>query len=296
MKKTLLLALVIGTLTFLDGNRSLLAWGQDGHRITAEIAERNLNPAAHAAIRELLGEETLAELSTWGDEIRSDGTWDFAKPWHYISIDDEETWEDFERVPEDEGDVLVILDKLDAFLSDSKAKTLTLSGAMKGGSSKLKIAQTKEIDKREALALYIHFVGDIHQPLHVGRREDQGGNRIQVEFFGEETTLHKVWDEALIESTHLSYTEFATFLNRVSEKDKKEWSDASYLDWAKESKEIRDQVYDFGAQRKGYYLNIVTAPVLSYDYRTKTLPLVKQRLTQAGIRLAAKLNTFFGAD
>lgn len=66
-------------------------WGQDGHRITAEIAERNLTPEAEAALREIPGNERLAEISAWPDEIRSDGTRDFAKPWHYISIDDEES-------------------------------------------------------------------------------------------------------------------------------------------------------------------------------------------------------------
>ncbi|MDF1741238.1 MAG: S1/P1 nuclease [Verrucomicrobiales bacterium] len=284
----------LAVLISLIGTHEARAWGQDGHRITAEIAERNLNPKALAAVREILGDETLAEISNRGDEIRSDGTWDFATPWHYISIDDDETWEDFERAPE--GDVLTVLAKLDAFLRDTDAETLTLKGAVKRGSSKLAPTLEKTIGKREALALYVHFVGDIHQPLHVGRRDDKGGNRIQVEWFEEEYSLHKVWDEKLIESTNLSYTEFATFLNRFTEEEKEASGNSSYLDWAKDSKAVRDQVYDFGAQRSGYFLNIVEPPVLSYDYRHKTLPIVREQLRMGGIRLAAKLNEIFGSE
>ncbi|MEC5128265.1 S1/P1 nuclease [Verrucomicrobiales bacterium BCK34] len=286
------LAVLISLLSTRDAH----AWGQDGHRITAEIAERNLNPKALAAVREILGDESLAEISNWGDEIRSDGTWDFATPWHYISIDDDETWEDFERAPEAEGDVLAILEKLDKFLRDSGAETLTLKGPVKRGSSKLAPTLKKTIGKRDALALYVHFAGDIHQPLHVGRRDDKGGNRIQVEWFEEEFSLHKVWDEKLIESTNLSYTEFSTFLNRFTEGEKKAWSQSTYLDWAKGSRAVRDQVYDFGAQRSGYFINIVEPPVLSYDYRHKTLPIVREQLRKGGFRLAAKLNEIFGSE
>ncbi len=278
----------------LFGSPEARAWGQDGHRITAEIAERNLNPKALAAVREIIGDESLAEISTWGDEIRSDGTWDFAMPWHYISIDDDETWENFERVPEAEGDILVILERLDKFLRDRNATTLTLKGPVKRGSSKLAPTLEKTIGKREALALYVHFVGDIHQPLHVGRRDDKGGNRIQVEWFEEEVSLHKVWDEKLIESLNLSYTESSTFLNRTTGDEEEILSKTSYLDWARESKTIRDLVYDFGAQRSGYFLNVVEPPTLSYDYRHRTLPVVRAQLKKGGLRLAAKLNEMLG--
>lgn len=273
--------------------RTASGWGQDGHRITAEIAERNLTPKALAKVREILGEETLAEISTWADEIRSDGSWDFAKPWHFISINDEESWDDYERVPEEEGDILSILDRLEAMLRDQDSETFTLTGVAGRANSGLKPKHEKEVTHRDVLALFVHFVGDLHQPLHVGRREDQGGNRIQVEWFGEEETLHRIWDEDIIESTNLSYTEFSTFLDRLSDEERIAASAGTYLDWAKEAKQIRDQVYDFGPQRSSYFLNIVEAPVLSYDYRAKALPIVRDRLQKGGIRLAALLNDFF---
>jgi hypothetical protein len=290
LKKSLFL---IVSSILLCGPEPVFAWGQDGHRIIAEIAERNLTPAATAAIREILGEETLAGISTWPDEIRSDGTWDFVSPWHYISINDDESWEDYERVPEEEGDLLFVLDQLEALLRKMDVETFTLTGVVKARGSSLKSTKEKEVGKREILSFFVHFVADLHQPLHVGRREDQGGNRIQVKWFGEEDSLHKVWDEKLVESTNLSYTEFATFLNRVTEEERKAWTGTSYLDWAKECKTFREQVYDFGAQRSGYFLNIVEPPSLSYDYRAKALPIVRDQLRKGGIRLAALLNDIF---
>lgn len=254
------------------------AWGETGHRIVGEIAERNLNPKAKAAIGKIIGNKSLAEISTWGDEIRSDKSWDFVKSWHYLSIDDDESFDDFKRSLL--GDVLRKLEDLEKFLLDPDAEPIESHG--------------KTIGKKEALAFYIHFVGDIHQPLHVGRRGDQGGNKILVEWFCDEMSLHSLWDEHLIKSTSLSYTEFSTHLNRVSGEEKNVWQNTSYIDWAKESKAVRNQVYDFGKQRKPYHLNIKTAPVLKYDYRTKSLPIIRDRLAKAGIRLAGRLNKIFG--
>lgn len=291
--KAQILTILFGLGFLVAGASSAFAWGQTGHRITGEIAERNLTPKALAALRRIAGDETLAELSTWPDEIRSEGTWDFVQPWHYISIDDDETWEGLER--SEDGDVLDILETLEKFLRDPAAKTMTLGAKVqgKGSNSSLKIDQKKKIGKREALAFYSHFLADLHQPLHVGRRDDAGGNRILVEWFDEEISLHRLWDESLIESTRLSYTEFATILNRVPGDVQVKWSKSSYFDWADESKAVRSQVYDFGAQRSSYYLNINEAPSLGYDYRHKNMPVVRDRLTKAGIRLASRLNEFF---
>lgn len=289
MKRLVLLLITLA----MGGVTEVLAWGQNGHRITAEIAERNLSPEAAAAVRSILGEETLAEISTWADDIRSDGTWDFVQPWHYISIDDEESWEGLERA--EEGDLLVILDELEAFLGDASKDTLVLQSKVKGrgAGSKLEIRQQKEIGKREALAFYVHFMGDLHQPLHVGRRDDNGGNRILVEWFDEELSLHRVWDESIIDSVKLSYTEFATILDRKAKEQREEWTRGSCLDWAKEAKSVRSLVYDFGEQRGSYYLNIQEAPNLSYSYRHRVMPLVREQLAKGGIRLADKLNALF---
>lgn len=185
------------------------------------------------------------------------------------------------------------LETLEMFLRDPESSTLVVTGVVKNRYSEETEKQKKTIGKREALAFYVHFIGDIHQPLHVGRRGDFGGNKIEVTWFEEDTNSHKVWDELLIESMELSFTEFATFLNRLPEDDKDKYRGSNYLDWAKESKDIRPQVYDFGTQRKAYYLNVVESPVLSWDYRSKNLPLIREQLTKGGIRFAEKLNDIF---
>ena len=292
-----LVALLTVALNALVARPCAHAWGQTGHRVTAEIAERNLSAISHTALAKIVEPgETLAELSTWADHIRSDPSWDFLAPFHYISIDDDENWEDLER--EEEGDILKILDILEAFLRDKEATELTLEGPPKkrSGSKALPTTQKKVITRRQALALYVHFVGDLHQPLHVGRRDDQGGNRIQVKWFDEEVSLHRLWDEKIIDSTELSYTEFTLFLNRASERQVQEWQKGTYLDWAKECKDVRLQLYEFGAQRSSYFLNVKEAPNLGYDYRANNIDLLYECLQKAGYRMAAKLNSIFESE
>lgn len=291
-------SLLVAGCVFAAGRaESCFAWGQNGHRVTAEIAERNLDAKALAEIRKILGSVSLAEISTWADDIRSDDSWNFVEPWHYVSIEDDQTWEEIlDAEAKDEGvnSILEILAVLETFLADPNTVSLTLHGAVgRRSSAGIPLEQSHDIGKREALALYVHFLGDLHQPLHVGRAADQGGNRIGVEWFGEETSLHKVWDELMIDSLKLSYTELATFLNRVPEDTRKSWTATTVLDWAKESKAAREAVYDFGPQKSGYYLNVKPPPSLSYQYRADHIELLRERLAQGGIRLAAKLNAIF---
>lgn len=153
------------------------AWGPNGHRIVGRIAENHLTDEASRAVACLIGPESLAQVSTWPDEIRSDPAWKKSAPWHYISIDDGETLTTTQRDPA--GDVLEALQRFEAALRDPQA--------------------TPDA-KREALKFLVHFVGDVHQPLHVGRRDDLGGNRVEAFWFAEKTNLHSVWDFQLIEN------------------------------------------------------------------------------------------------
>lgn len=105
-------------LSFLS--TSTLALGQNGHRIVADIAEEHLTPEAKAALMEITNGDPLAKLATWPDEIRSDKHWDFAKPWHYVSVDDDESFDGFTRSKE--GDILKALSDYELQLRD---KTLT---------------------------------------------------------------------------------------------------------------------------------------------------------------------------
>ena len=241
---------------------SVLAWGANGHRIVGRIAANHLTAEAAVAVASLIGPEGLDQASTWADDIRNDPDWQpplkNPSPWHYISIDDQETLETTARDPN--GDVLEAIGRFSAVLRDPRA--------------------TRQA-KLEALRFVVHFVGDVHQPLHVGRRADRGGNDVKVTLFGEETNLHSVWDSGLIESEKLSFSELAAFIDRPTLEELRTWQSSAPAEWVRESKAARDRVYKIGEGK------------LSYQYAFDNMPLIKRRLLQAGVRLAGLLNSIF---
>lgn len=239
---------------------SVLAWGPTGHRVVGRIAANHLTAEAAVAVTSLIGAEGLDQASTWADEIRNDPNWEpkNPSPWHYISIDDQETLESTARDPG--GDVLEAIERFSAVLRDPQA--------------------TRQA-KQEALRFVVHFVGDVHQPLHVGRRADRGGNSVEVTLFGEKTNLHSVWDSGLIESEKLSFSEFAAFIDRPTLEELRTWQSSTPAEWVRESKAARDRIYKIGDGK------------LAYQYAFDNMPLIKRRLLQAGVRLAGLLNAIF---
>jgi hypothetical protein len=238
---------------------TVLAWGPNGHRIVGRIAMSHLTDEAARAVECLIGPGGLDQVSTWPDEIRPDPNWKKAEPWHFISIDDNETLETTARNPA--GDVVEAIQRLEGVLRNPQASRQ---------------------DRQEALKFLVHFVGDIHNPLHVGRRADRGGNTIQVTLFNEPTNLHSAWDTGLIESENLSFSEFAAFIDHPTRQELQSWQSAPLTEWVKESKALRTKVYTLPADGK-----------LGYDYAYVNLPTIKQRLLQAGVRLAGLLNSIF---
>jgi hypothetical protein len=233
-------------------------WGPVGHRVVGRIAERHLSEAAARGVAAILGSESLAQAATWPDEIRSDPAWDMAKPWHFVSLDDGESYETAPKSPD--GDAVEAIGRFTKVLKDP---------------------QTAPEKKAEALRFLVHFVGDVHQPLHVGRRGDIGGNSIQVSWFGESTNLHAVWDEKIIETEKLSFSELADFIDHPTLTEIRTWQGSGVLDWVSESMAERAQVYAIGDKK------------LSYLYAYQNGPLVKRRLLQGGVRLAGLLNALF---
>jgi len=242
-------------------------WGQNGHRVVGEIAERHLSDQASRQIAVILDGDGLAEAATWPDEIRSDPSWDHAAPWHWMSIDDHETLAATARAAD--GDVLEALARFEAVLRDPQAPRER---------------------KAEALRFYVHLVGDVHQPLHVGRRDDRGGNSIRVRWFRENRDLHSVWDEGLIESERLSFTELTRFIDQATPQQVDAWQAAPYEEWVRESFCLRPVVYDFGPDAPAH---AGALPDLGYRYAYRKLPVVEERLLQAGVRLAGRLDAIF---
>ena len=246
-----------------------LAWGKTGHRVVAAIADTQLSGLARAHIREILGgAESLDEAANWPDEMRS-APGEFwqktATPWHYVTLNGII----YDHAPP-EGDALQALNHFRSVLQDPNAS---------------------RADKQMALRFVVHLVGDLHQPLHVGKCCDKGGNDVKLTWFGKPTNLHAVWDSQLGDEEQLSSTELAAKLERhISDQDVVAWWDVNPRDWISESAEIRDTLSPGRAKKKA---KKGQQPDLSYAYVYKFTPVMEQRLKQAGVRLAAYLNDIF---
>ncbi|WP_420386914.1 S1/P1 nuclease [Roseivirga sp.] len=258
MRKLLIFSLL--TLMTVSLTSSSVFWGQIGHRTIGHIADGMLTKKAQKQVKRILGTETLAEVSTWMDEVRSDDRYDYAETWHYCTIPDGMT---YEEAPEQEGGD--VIKAIETIISELKA----------GG-----LSAEEEATK---LKFLVHLIGDIHQPLHVGNGEDRGGNDVRVQYFGSNTNLHSVWDSRMIDGKQFSYTEFADWVNHPSTAQVKEWQSASVRDWAYESMSYRDQVYDVPENGR-----------ISYEYSYKYFDIIKLRVLQAGVRLAGVINEIYG--
>lgn len=241
-----------------------MAWGSVGHRVAGRIAEARLTPAARAAIRDLLEPgESLADVSTWADENRRD--YPEAGPWHYVNVPITEPRFDRKFIPRG-GSVVDKIDEFRAVLEDPKAPS-----------------------ERKLLAFrfLVHLVEDLHQPLHVGHRDDQGGNALQVQFFGRARNLHSVWDSGLLEHVRRSEKERVGRINAsITRELDAAWSRGGPEEWANESLDIAREAY----KMPGTGAPIRKGDRLDQAYLDANLPLAERRVAQAGVRLAYVLN------
>ncbi len=249
------------TIFFLFLIRGVFAWGPTGHRAIGQIAENYLSQKAKRTIRSLLGEHNLAYWSNYADAIRSDKRYKKYNTWHYVDF----KGMDYARaVKNPQGDVVQAIKKCIEILKNSESLTA---------------------DKIFYLKLLIHFVGDLHQPLHVGRQEDLGGNLIKVKWFGEDSNLHRVWDEDMIDCYKMSYTELADSYPNLSKKERKKIQKGTVLDWVKESKKLSEEKV---------YTSVIKTKNLSYSYMYNYFSLLRNQLLKAGLRLAKVLNDIYG--
>jgi hypothetical protein len=234
------------------------AWGTLGHHLTARLAMDYLSKDARREVLRLLGGTSLTDASTWADSIRNARK--ETGPWHYIDVPVDSSFEGWARYCPPEGCVLNAIDRSSKILADRSRP---------------------DAERTEALRFLIHFIGDLHQPLHVGERGDRGGNDVKVTWQGRPANLHSVWDTYLISSAGLDEDEWLGRLRKAAKRlNRREVSSGGPVDWAAESHALsRDHVYDLPA-----------SPEIGGAYATENLPRAEQRLAQAGIRLAALLN------
>lgn len=264
MKYCFVVLLIIAT-SLLTPQRSA-AWGMLGHRITGQIAESYLTPKTKKAIHAILGDSTVAIASNWADFIRSDSTLRYLDPWHYINLEDKLSNEAMQAY----------LKKDTA--TDAYTRLLFLT-------AQLKNKQLPLDTQRFYLRMLIHIAEDLHQPMHVSREEDLGGNKIKVLWFGEHTNLHSVWDEKLIAYQQLSYTEYASVINHATKQQVTYWQRQPVSQWLYDSYAIAQQLY-----------SEITEPdqKLSYRYNFDHVETLNRQLLKGGVQLTGLLNSIFG--
>ena len=245
-----------------------LAWGPSGHQAAGQIASAYLNPQARAAVQQILGEQSLAAAGLWADEVRSDHTYDWIKPLHYINVP--------------RG-----ADHVD--LARDCPGGQCVAGAIVKYRDMLQNPQATPEEKLLALRLLVHFVEDIHQPMHVGYADDKGGNMITLTLLGKPTNLHAVWDSGIIE-------------NRIAGQGWKAWSDSlqqritpeQQAAWAKDTDPTTWAAESLALVR-AIYPALPANAALDQQYVDTNFVTVEERVQKAGVRLAAVLNQALGA-
>lgn len=246
-------------LCLIGGALALISWGFKGHHAVATIAQKHLTSNTAYVVSGYLKGESMADVATWADEHRNPTT---AK-WHFLNLPLGLTHEQFVKaVSESDNNVYTAILKTEASLKD---KNLSPD------------------QKNDALKYLIHLVGDAHQPMHISRKEDKGGNTIQVRFDNKGTNLHSLWDSKLIDHEGLSESDIAKNYDVATNAEIRQWQADSPMEWIWESYQVSSELY---AQVK---------PGQNIDeaYYQKYIPVIRKRIDQAGIRLAGELNRLF---
>ena len=240
-----------------------LAWGAEGHEIVAGVALRELTPAARQDVGRLLGGPVMmVHQASWADEVRE------ARPqtgaWHYVDIPLQAGGYDAARDCDGGNCVVAQIENDLRILRDRRA----------GDSA-----------RAEALRFLIHFVADVHQPLHAEDNDDKGGNQVHARLGRERASLHKLWDVDVALPLGPDPDVIADGIERdISAAQRKDWQSGSPARWANEAHAIaREHVYPplQGAR------DIRLPP----DYAFREAPLVRILMAKAGVRLAWLLNT-----
>ena len=250
-------------IVFLLAPDAVWPWGRTGHRVSAVMAVSRLPPAALAAVRNLLEPGlSLADASTWADaqrEVPRSG------PWHYVNVPISEPRYD-SRFCSPQGCAVRRVNDFERVLSDPRAS---------------------RAEKQQALRFLVHFLQDLHQPLHVGDTGSRGGNPLQVRFFDTGTNLHQVWDFRVMEWHSQDEGTWLQELNALATPQMAAaWSKGSVEDWASESLEEAKLLY----RQPGSQSLLTSGSKLGEEYYEFAVPIIRLQLARAVVRLAFTLN------
>ncbi|MFY0183133.1 endonuclease [Stenotrophomonas maltophilia] len=246
-----------------------LAWGAQGHRLVARIAETRLTPQTQAEVDRLLAAEpdpTLHAIAPWADQLRAKdpGLGKRSAGWHYVNIGEDDCHYEVQKHCRNGNCVVEAL----------KAQTAILGDRSKS-----------DAERAQALKFVVHFAGDIHQPMHAGYGHDKGGNDFQVQFNNRGTNLHSLWDSGMLNEQTLDDDQY---LKRLLALPKPAFAtrsniDADAVQWAEASCRI--------AIAPGVYPDKRT---LEPSYAATYRPVAERELRLAGERLAVLLNDTLG--
>lgn len=239
-------------------------WGADGHKIVAEVALGRLSPKAADETRRLLGGQNIPDIASWADQVRTQRP--STGPWHYVDIQITDTSYVPSRDCKNDACVIAAVAAQMALLSDRSRPDSV---------------------RAEALKYVVHFIGDLHQPLHGGERADKGGNDVKLTFAGRQSNLHSLWDTGLLLSFGQSDAQIVEQINAEigRRKDIKAISGGTVVSWVMESHDIaRDVVYR----------NLPNSLEITPAYVDAARPVIYERLLRAGVRLAALIERALG--
>jgi hypothetical protein len=245
------------------------SWGGDGHRIVCGIAWQHLNPAGRSLATRLLGsteEKSFVDACVWADSVRADRpeTYDY----HFINIPAGASGLRMDRdcaAPKRCAPWAIV--HFGRILADTRRDTHT---------------------RTEALKWVLHFVGDLHQPLHAGRPGDRGGNSVFVDFFGDtgseerRNNLHSVWDSQMLRRAGMQWPEASNRLySQIAHDEARSWQNLNVKEWANESFRLDEEFVYGKLERNGRIRN---------RYYKQGLGIAEVQLMKAGVRLAHLLN------
>jgi hypothetical protein len=267
-----------------------LAWGYQGHETIAAIARAYLNDDVRSRVDAILatdpdtltGPDMIAR-STWADAWRSAGHRETAE-WHFADIeldhpDLKSACFNFpkEGVPASSGPAEdCVVDKVEAFETE------------------LADPATSDAERLLALKYLLHFVGDLHQPLHASDNHDKGGNCVRIALEGTRTvSLHSWWDTVVIQELGSDPQSLADQLRQqISAQDKASWEQGDPRQWAMESFAVAKSVaYTLGSPA-GCTSDVAPIP-LPAAYDAKAKEAARLQIERAGVRLVLLLNRAF---
>lgn len=237
------------------------SWGMLGHYISGDVTDRYLTRSAKEKVTALLSNATVAQMSAWGDFVRSDPDFKDKDDWHYTNFETELSKESFrkEALRQDQGQLIYRIGRLINNLTINPNDTVSLK-------------------------LLIHFIQDLHCPMHLARPSDKGGNTVQITWFGQSTNLHSLWDSRLIDAQKMSYTEYGDFLYRTVTPGISfiSYEEGMEIEWAWDCYQITEQIYgDYSKTGR------------HYEYMFLYKNVWEKCLAAAGVHLAAVLNKLY---